>query len=462
MNWEMVRALAGAILLVLLPTVSRAVPPAPEFLADLPLQPASSHLPPGYEGALDHLRPLYPIRQPPLADPVGLAVNATGTRVYVIEKGLHRLSRIDVAPASATYGAITPITGALTDPQMAVALNAAETYAFVVENAPGTLKRVTLSSGQVTTVTAGLAYPLDLVLSPDETTAYVTQFDGALVAVNLGSGAVTTVTTGLEYPGGIALSADGKTAYVAEYREGPLRQVNLTTGAVSDLGTGDLRPSYDVAVDTAAGYAYLGDKKFHLWRVSLATGDTEMLIPNTYERTEALALSPDGATLYAGQRGAGRLLAIDLATRRARPWVSRHGTPHCVGGLHTVGSVFPPVVWTVPPRPLEVGGLHTVGSVFPLLQGPSGMALNRAGTRLYVLEGSSGELSVQACPEPGEGTWIRPRPRSVPSRRLPPAWCRPALPSFRPPSTWPSIRRRPGRWCRTTTTCAGWTCFPAR
>jgi len=86
MSWKMVRALAGAILLVLLPTVGRAVPPTPEFFADLPLQPASSHLPPGYEGALDRLRPLYPIRQPPLADPLGLAVNAAGTWVYVIEK----------------------------------------------------------------------------------------------------------------------------------------------------------------------------------------------------------------------------------------------------------------------------------------------------------------------------------------------------------------------------------------
>ena len=106
---------------------------------------------------------------------------------------------------------------------------------------------------------------------------------------------------------------------MAEYREGPLRQVNLTTGAIGDLGTADLRPSYDVAVDTAAGYAYVGDKEFHLWRVNVEDGDTEMLISNTVERTEALALSPDGATLYAGQRGAGRLLAIDLATRKARP-----------------------------------------------------------------------------------------------------------------------------------------------
>jgi hypothetical protein len=85
MNWKMVRALAGTTLLVLLPTVSRVVPPAPESFADLPLQPAGGHLSPGYEGALDHLRPLYPIRQPPLADPLGLAVSAAGTQVYVIK-----------------------------------------------------------------------------------------------------------------------------------------------------------------------------------------------------------------------------------------------------------------------------------------------------------------------------------------------------------------------------------------
>jgi DNA-binding beta-propeller fold protein YncE len=113
-----------------------------------------------------------------------------------------------------------PISDALSDPQMAVAPNAAEIYAFVVENAPGTLKRVTLGNGHVITVTTGLTYPLDLALGPDETTAYVTQFDGALVAVNLSSGSLTTVTTALQHPSDVALSADGKTTCVAEHREG--------------------------------------------------------------------------------------------------------------------------------------------------------------------------------------------------------------------------------------------------
>ena len=337
------------VLLILLPTAAQAVPDSPPPSL---LQPASSGPPPGYEGALDNLRPVFPLWRPPLADPVGLALNAAGTRTYVIEKGLHRLSRVDIDPASSTYASVTPITDALDDPQMAVTLNAAETHAFVVENAPGTLKRVTLSNGQVTTVTTGLSYPLDLALSLDETTAYVTQFNGALVAVNLSSGGVTTVTTGLESPGGIALSPDGSTAYVAELRNEPLRQVDLSTGAISDVGTSEVNKATDLAVDATGSYAYLVESGARLVRVDLSSGDTEVIIPDIGHRAEAVALSPDGDTLYAAQRYWGRLLALDLTT-------------------------------------------GTGESVFPLLQEPSGLTLNQAGTRLYILEGASGELSVQ-------------------------------------------------------------------
>jgi DNA-binding beta-propeller fold protein YncE len=323
---------------------------------------STSNPPPGYEGALDDLRPVVPILYRPLKGPIGVTIDAAGARAYVIEKSLHRLVWVDIDPGSPTYASLNVITAALDDPQMAIALNAAETHAYVVENTPGKLKRIRLTDGQVTTVATGLSDPIDLALSPDESVAYVTQFyDPTLVSVDLAIGAVTTVTTGLQYPTGIALSPDGLTAYVAELTNGPLHQVNLSTGTISDASTAYVDNIYDIAVDPAGNYAYLPNYEPRLVRVNLDNGDVETIIYNTDERTEAIALSPDGSTLYGVQWGVGRLLAIDLDS----------ATPE---------------------------------SIFPVLQEPKGLALNRAGTRLYILEEASGDLSVQDV-DPASSTY---------------------------------------------------------
>jgi len=322
-----------------------------------------THPPAGYEGALDDLRPVVPILYRPLNDPIGVTVNAAGNRAYVIEKGLHRLAWVDIDPASPSYASINEITAALDDPQMAVSLDADETHAYVVENTPGTLQQVRLSDGEVTTIATDLQYPIDLALSPDASTAYVTQFyDPTLVSVDLASGSVVTVTTGLEFPAGIALSPDGLTAYVAELTVGPLHQVDLATGTVSDASSTDVDNPYDIAVDADGGYAYLPNYWPRLERVDLNTSDVQTLCW-TDERTEGLALSPDGSTLYAVQRGVGRLLAIDL-------------------------------------------GSATPESIFPVLQEPQGLTLNQSGTRLYILEEASGDLSVQDV-DPASSTYGR-------------------------------------------------------
>jgi DNA-binding beta-propeller fold protein YncE len=328
----------------------------------LPKPHSASNPPSGYEGALDDLRPVVPIWNPPLKDPVGVTINAAGTRAYVIEKRLHRLVWVDINPSSPTYASVDVITDALDDPQMAISINAAETHAYVVENTPGKLKQIRLNDGQVTTITEGLVYPIDLSLSLDGSTAYVTQFyDPTLVSVDLTSGAVTTVTTGLEYPTGVALSPDGSTAYVADLTPGPLRQVDLSTGTISDASTGHVEGVYDIAVDSAGDYAYLPNYMMKLVRVNLKNGDMETMIEDTFERTEAIALGPDGSTLFGAQRGRGRLIKIDLDSGNRQ-------------------------------------------SILPILQQPTGLAINQAGTKLYILEEMSGELSVQDI-DPASSTY---------------------------------------------------------
>jgi sugar lactone lactonase YvrE len=139
--------------------------------------------------------------------------------------------------------------------------------------------------------------------------------------------------------------------------------VNLATGTISDASTGDLDHIYDIAVDAAGDYAYLPNYWPTLVRVNLNNGRIDTIIHNTFERTEAIALSPDGSTLFAAQRGRGRLIKIDLDSRNPQ-------------------------------------------SIFPMLHRPAGLTLNQAGTKLFILEELSGELSAQDI-DPASPTYGR-------------------------------------------------------
>ena len=187
-------------------------------------------------------KPVVPVYQQPLDDPVGLAVNAAETVAYVVEKGAGRLVTVDIDPTSPTYRAITPIASGLEDLQMGLALDPSETYAYVTENEPGTLKRVTLATGQVVTITDALQYPHDVVLSSDGVQAYVTLSAGALVRVNVTTGQVFTVTTDLYHPAGVALLPGDAEALVCEVGRG-LQRVDLTTGGMTELELPGYAPS---------------------------------------------------------------------------------------------------------------------------------------------------------------------------------------------------------------------------
>lgn len=298
---------------------------------------------PGITGGQKPVRPVY---QPSLDDPVGFAINAAETIAYVAEKGAGRLSKVDINPASPTYRAITPIASGLVDLQMGIALNAAETYAYFVENDPGTLKRVTLATGQVTTIAAGLYYPHDVAITG--TQVYVTLDSGALVRVDVTNGQVFTITTNLYHPAGIVLLPGATEALVAE-PGGKLQRVNLTTGTMAGWDVGFMLHS--VALDPTGNKAYVGDYGGGtLRRVNAATGQVEKQQQDFNFQIGDVAIGASNTRAYVLWRPLGQIAFMDLSTWESTP-------------------------------------------VFEVLDVPTGVALNAAQTRAYVLERQNGDIS---------------------------------------------------------------------
>ena len=297
-------------------------------------------------------KPLRPVYQPPLDDPVGLAINAAETVAYVAEKGAGRLVAVDIDPASPTYRAITPIATGLEDLQMGVALDPTETYAYVVENEPGNLKRVNISTGQVVTITTGLQYPHDVALGLDGMQAYVTLDSGELVRVNVATGQVSIVTDELLHPAGIALSPDGTYAFVAEPGiDQQLKRVNLTTGAITGFLAGGMAQA--IALDSTGNKAYVADFGLpELRRVNTATGQVERYAFLPF-RTWDIVVSASNTQAYVLWRWLGQIAVMDLDTWDADP-------------------------------------------IFEALHYPTGVVLNAAETHAYVLEQQTGDLSRMA------------------------------------------------------------------
>jgi DNA-binding beta-propeller fold protein YncE len=295
-------------------------------------------------------KPVTPVYRPPLNDPVGLALNAAETVAYVAEKGAGRLVAVDIDPASPTYRGIIPIATGLQDLQMGVALDPSETYAYVVENEPGNLKRVTLSTGQVVTVTTGLYHPHDLALNTSGSVAYVTLDSGALVSVTLATGQVYTVTTDLFRPEGIALAPGGAYAFVAQ-PDPPIMQVNLLTGATIALGSEKILFANAIALDSSGNTLYVANYALpELRQVNAATGEVQRygFLPF---RISDIVVSATGAKAYVLWRWDGQIAVLDLNTWDAEP-------------------------------------------VLEFLDHyPTGVALDADETHAYVLEQSSGELS---------------------------------------------------------------------
>jgi DNA-binding beta-propeller fold protein YncE len=298
-------------------------------------------------------KPVDRVYQPPLDDPVGLAINGAETVAYVAEKGAGRLVAVDIDPASPTYRATTPIALGLEDLQMGLALDPSETYAYVVENEPGNLKRVNLHTGTVTTITAALEYPHDVALSSDGTQAYVTLNAGALVSVTVATGQVSTVTSNLVRPAGIALTPDGTEALVNEVG-GQLQRVNLDTGETEAIGMPGYMP-FSIALNPSDGRAYVGFwEKTRLCVVDTNTNQVEQET-YLYYRAADIAVNASGSRAYVLWRDLEQIVTMELDTWETIP------------------------VETTP--------------ILEALDVAVGVTLNATQTRTYVIEQHSGELS---------------------------------------------------------------------
>ena len=183
--------------------------------------------------------------------------------------------------------------------------------------------------------------PFRIVISPDKTTAYVTDrvdTDGAVFAINLTTKSVTKIPLPGDdgsFPSTLAISSDGKTLGVVTALGRVLYPIDLTTntpGTPIQLGLNF--NGWGVCLNSDGTIAYVGSKSENsVVPVNITTGTVGTPIAVGSQPLD-IQITPDGETAYVVNNVSNKITPIDLTTNTP-------GTPISVGRVPVEIAITP-------------------------------------------------------------------------------------------------------------------------
>lgn len=261
--------------------------------------------------------------------PIVVAVNVAGTRAFVAGIGLPQVFDISREPAvrlpTVLNGGFSFSIGTV----VGIALNAAGTRAYLLDQTNSALQLLSLNGTSLVAappVATGGTRPRGIALNAAGTRAYVIH-DGSneLRGFDVSGASITSVgklASTDENPQGVALSPDGTRAYVVSATKNTLQTFDLRNDVIVSLGqpvglnspstTGNPAPS-GVAISRDGTRAYIvneGDNTLLEWDVSASQGTPTAYMGNvlpTEVQPVAIALNPAGTRAYVLNYGSNTL-----------------------------------------------------------------------------------------------------------------------------------------------------------
>ena len=273
----------------------------------------------GTVSVIDTATPKVTVTVPVGRFPVGVALNPSGSLVFVANNGDGSVSVID-APTNT----VTATIGVGASPY-GIAVDPTGTTAYVANFGDGTVSVIDVAKNALNattpTVTVGSG-PAGVVFHPARPLAYVTNFgDGTVSLIDTTSHAVTKTLTVGEGPAGIAVNLAGTRVYVALQGEGKVAVIDGTTDAVSaDSFTVESGPT-GVAVSPSGGSVYTANQfSGSVSVIDVGSGDVSHVAVGA--GAFGLSVHPSGASVYVANSGDDSVSVIDTATGNVTKTVS--------------------------------------------------------------------------------------------------------------------------------------------
>lgn len=363
---------------------------------------------PGYSGRTDNIGINARFNRPS-----GIAVNSTGTQLYVADTGNNSIRCINL-----TTGVVTTIAGsaggagfangtgtnASFASPMDIVIDSTDTYLYVADSDNHAIRRITLSSSQVVTLagtgTAGSANntnsnfveffnPKGIAINTTDTFLFVAdQNNHTIRRISLTNGATDTLAgtagqAGLINQTGAAarfnlparLAADSSDLYVSDTANNVIRKIVISTGATTTFATGNgSGENFDqpmgIKLDFAKNNLYVADSANKTIRKILKSNPS---IVTTIAGTTGIYGSSNGS------KGAGFLYPDGIARDSLGNLFITDSADHVIRKITVEG-----VVTTFAGSPSTAGSTNGTGSAarFNL---PRGIAID-ASDNLYVAD----------------------------------------------------------------------------
>lgn len=265
----------------------------------------------------------------PLLLPKEIVIEPDGLTALITEHGegvAGRLSRVDLHT-----GRIQTIVSGMTAPE-GVALAQDGKTAWVLESFTASnagqnnrLLKVDLATCSFVVVAEKFHHTEGIVLESSGITALAVTgaFSGTISRINLITGAISTVIDHLSYPEGIAITADGRTAWVTQGFIDTISWVDLASGTVWVNFSWIITNPQRIVLEPGDRTALVTSESGSLVRLDLSNGTLQVLASGL-NSPQGLALESNGNTLWVVEECAG-LTQVDLSKGSRATLVATNG-----------------------------------------------------------------------------------------------------------------------------------------
>ena len=239
-----------------------------------------------------------------------------GHLVYLANQGSDTITGYD--PATGT----TAMTASLAAAPYGLAVAPGGATLYATQAAPswsgtdaGFLVVINAATGAIRTTVPVGGDPEGLAVSPSGNTVYVANSaDGTVTVINTATDTVTATVPVGGMPSWVTVSPNGNSIYVPTFTGGTVDVISAASNTVTSVLTGDLNQPTDAVLSQDGTLAYVADFYYDDVEVfATATGRLLDTIP-VGMAPFALALSPNGKSLYTADQGDGSVYTINTVS----------------------------------------------------------------------------------------------------------------------------------------------------
>src|SRR6218665_1103065 len=317
-----------------------------------------------------------------------LQVGCAQRRECVFMRVLARSHRVRIAIVTFAAAVLTRIG--------VVPMSATTTAAALDQNGvsvPGALSSRLGDNDTVTkTITVG-SYPYEVAVTPNGSTAYVTNYNsGSVSVIDTVTGTVTKTITVGSYPVGGAVTPDGSTVYVTNRASGSVSRIDTATGTVTKTITVGGQPGGVVVTPDGSTVYVTNRASGSVSVIDTATGTVTKTI-TVGTNPVGVAVAPDGSTVYVTTQGSDSVSVIDRATGTVTKTITVGTNPVGVAVAPDGSTVYVPNQGSDSVSVIDTA-TGTVTKTITVGTNPVGVAVAPDGSTVYVVNLTSGSVSV--------------------------------------------------------------------